>query len=122
MEAANGAPPTPNVVLIGMMCSGKSSAGRELAKRLDAALIDTDDEIESAAGMAIPEIWEREGESGFRLREVTALLAVREVGANGVVVATGGGILMAEHSASLVREIGRVVYLRCRPARLWCAW
>lgn len=118
MDAANGAPPTSNLVLIGMMCSGKSSAGRELAYRLDAVFLDTDEEVESAAGEGISEIWEREGEPGFRLREVVALSAIRARGPKAVVVATGGGILTAESSAPLLGEIGKVVYLRGRPETL----
>lgn len=118
MDAANGAPPAPNLVLVGMMCSGKSSAGRELANRLEAVFVDTDEVVETVADMDISEIWKSEGEAGFRLREVAAISALRAEGSTAVVVATGGGILTNEGSASLLGGIGKVVYLRGRPETL----
>jgi shikimate kinase len=83
------APVIRRVVLIGFMCSGKSSVGRELARTLGWEFRDFDEEIESAAGMTIPEIFAEEGESGFRAREAAVgadLLLLERV-----VLATGGG-------------------------------
>ena len=79
------------VLLIGMMGCGKSTVGRLLAERMRLPLIDLDEEIARAAGKTIPEIFEQEGEAGFRARETAALerALAREAG----VIANGGGIV-----------------------------
>ncbi|RIK10170.1 MAG: shikimate kinase [Acidobacteria bacterium] len=118
MVAANGASPAPSLVLVGMMYSGKSSCGRELAKRIGGVFFDTDEEVERLAGSGIPEIWEREGESGFRSHEAKAISALRNRGREPVVVATGGGVLTTEGAGCSLREIGSVVYLRATPETL----
>ena len=101
------------VLLIGMMGCGKSTVGRLLAERMRLPLIDLDEEIARAAGKTIPEIFEQEGEAGFRARETAALerALAREAG----VIATGGGIVMRAENIRMMREKGFVVWL-CRPA------
>jgi shikimate kinase len=82
-----------NIYLVGMPGAGKTTVGRQLARRLQRRFVDADQEIEARTGVAIPVIFEIEGEAGFRDREsqVIADLATE----SGLVVATGGG----SHSA-----------------------
>ncbi len=99
-----------NIVLIGMPGCGKSSVGRALAKIAGRVLIDTDALIEREAGISIPEIFEREGEAGFRVREAAAVaVAARE---GGRIIATGGGApLLCENRLALLQN-GRIFYLQ----------
>lgn len=97
---------TANIVLTGFMGTGKTTAGRLLAQRLGREFVDTDELIESRHG-PIPEIFEREGETGFRRieREVAAELGKRA----GLVIATGGGMLVDPDTAAALG--GRVFCL-----------
>jgi len=97
------------VVLVGFMGSGKSSVGRVLARRFGAPFVDVDERIESAAGCRIRDLFGREGESAFRVRERAALRDVLSV--QGCVVATGGGAFADEENRALLRSYAPVVYL-----------
>jgi shikimate kinase len=97
------------VVLVGFMGSGKSSVGRVLARRFGAPFVDVDERIESAAGCRIRDLFGREGESAFRVRERAALRDVLSV--KGCVVATGGGAFADEENRALLRSYAPVVYL-----------
>lgn len=98
-----------NIFLVGPMGAGKSTIGRYLAELLVKQFKDTDHEIEKRTGASIPLIFEIEGEAGFRIRE-TAIL--KELGAaDNVVLATGGGIVLAEENRYFLRQRGLVVYL-----------
>ena len=77
------------VVLVGLMGSGKSTVGRLLAARWGLPFVDLDAEIERASGLSIVEIFEREGEAGFRAREAEATRAI--VPAAPMMIAVGGG-------------------------------
>jgi len=99
----------PGVVLVGFMGSGKSSVGRELARRFRAPFVDVDERIESAAGCRIRDLFGREGEPAFRVREKAALREVLSV--KGCVVATGGGAFADEENRVLLRSYAPVVYL-----------
>ena len=77
--------------LIGMMGSGKTSTGRPLAERLGYGFVDADAVIEQAAGCTIPEIFERDGEAGFREIESQVMSAICQ--RHSLVVATGGGVV-----------------------------
>jgi len=99
----------PGVVLVGFMGSGKSSVGRELARRFGAPFVDVDERIESAAGSPIRELFTREGEQAFREREKAALREVLSV--KGCVIATGGGAFADEGNRVLLRSYAPVVYL-----------
>ena len=77
------------VVLVGMMGAGKSTIGRRLAARLNLPFVDADTEIEAAAGMSIPEIFEVHGEPHFRDGEARVIARLLEAGP--AVLATGGG-------------------------------
>lgn len=99
------------IVLIGMMGAGKSSLGRRLGLRLSVPFADSDDEIVRAAGISIPEIFEMEGEPGFRAREravVREILTERPVG----VLATGGGAFMNEETRQLILDRALCVWLK----------
>src|SRR4030095_3325652 len=98
-----------NIVLVGVLGGGKSSAGRLLARRLGRCLVETDDMITAAEGRSIPEIFAAEGEAYFRAAEeaVLRLLALKR----GEVIATGGGLPCREGRAEALRALGTVVWL-----------
>lgn len=96
--------------LIGMPGSGKSTIGRGLAKLLGRQFIDLDQQIEARCGVAIPVIFEIEGEQGFRKRETQVLSEVAQQ--PDVVVATGGGAILAPENQAILRDQGMVVYLK----------
>jgi len=97
------------ICLYGPSGSGKSTVGRILAENLNLALIDLDAEVETQAGSSIPEIFAREGESGFRAQERQALETALAGGE--AVIALGGGALTQPGNRELVETHGRVVLL-----------
>ncbi len=99
-----------SIVLVGMMGAGKSSIGRKLATRFDMSFVDADTEIELAAGMTIPEIFEMRGEAEFRMGEARVIARLLESGPQ--VLATGGGAFMNATTRGLVRARGISVWLR----------
>src|SRR3989339_1970500 len=106
-----------NIILVGMMGSGKTTVGRLLAKKLDKTFIDSDEEIVKRTGVTIQHIFDVEGEEGFRMREAGVVheLLLR----NDVVLATGGGAILNAQNRSLMREHGVVVYLKSGVHDLW---
>ncbi len=98
------------IVLIGMMGAGKTTVGRRLAMALDRQFIDSDTEIEAAAGMSIPDIFDIHGEADFRAGEVRVI--ARLLAENNVVLGTGGGAFMNEQTRALIRERGVSIWLR----------
>jgi shikimate kinase len=102
---------TRAVVLVGMMGSGKSSVGRKLAMRLGLPFIDADNEIETAAGITIPEIFAQHGEATFRSGERRVI--ARLLGENrALVLATGGGAYMNAETRTCIASRGIAVWLR----------
>ncbi len=99
-----------SVVLVGMMGAGKSSIGKRLAARLGIPFIDADSEIESAAGMTIPEIFEQHGEAYFRAGEARVIARLLDSGPQ--VLATGGGAIMDQKTRDLIHIKGISVWLR----------
>lgn len=100
-----------------MMGAGKTTLGRQIARRLGLRFIDCDQEIVARTGVSIPMIFEIEGETGFRQREANLL---RELaGLSGVVVSTGGGIVIDPDNRALLRQSGLTVYLRATPELLY---
>ena len=99
-----------SIVLVGMMGAGKSSIGRRLAARLSIPFVDADTEIESAAGMTIPEIFAKHGEPYFRAGEARVIARLLEQGPQ--VLATGGGAVMDPHTRALIRGKGLSVWLK----------
>ncbi len=106
-----------NIFLVGLMGAGKTSVGKTLARRLHKAFLDTDQEIERTTGVKIPVIFEIEGEAGFRAREARLLADL--VQRRNIVLATGGGVVLAEPNRQLLTEHGTVVYLRASVEDLW---
>jgi shikimate kinase len=105
-------PLSDNIALIGFMGSGKTTVGRAVADRLGWDFADTDVSIERAAGVSIPVLFEREGEAAFREREALAVAAACE--GQRRVIATGGGAVLRETNASLLRKTCFVVWLTAR--------
>lgn len=99
----------PCIVLVGMMGAGKTTVGRELAKRLGRRFVDSDHEIVERTGVAIPVIFDVEGEDGFRKRET---MVVDELsGDAGIVLATGGGVVLRPENRDILHSRCCVVYL-----------
>jgi len=102
----------PMVVLIGPMGAGKTTIGRYLAKHLNKEFIDLYYEIEKTADQHITDIFEREGEAGFRQRETAAL--ERYCYQSGTIISTGGGAILCAENRKMLRA-GIVVYLHATP-------
>ena len=105
------------IVLVGMPGSGKTTVGRDLAKRLGLRFVDTDHEIEARTGVKIPIIFEIEGEDGFRKRETQTLDDLTRE--SNMVLATGGGAVIRPENRALLRERAVVVFLSVPPPILW---
>lgn len=101
-----------NLVLIGMPGSGKSKMGALLAGRFSLPLLDTDALVVEAAGMTIPELFDRFGEGRFRALETQAVK--RAAGSDGAVIATGGGVVLRSENMEALAETG-VIFFRDRP-------
>ncbi|WP_439574197.1 shikimate kinase [Phreatobacter sp.] len=99
-----------SVVLVGLMGAGKSSIGRRLAHRLGLPFVDADTEIERAADLTIPEIFERHGEAYFRSGEVRVVSRILDSGPQ--VLATGGGAYVNPETRARIREKGIAVWLK----------
>jgi shikimate kinase len=98
-----------NIFLVGPMGAGKTTIGRHLAKILQRTFVDLDTEIEARCGAGIPWIFDREGERGFRDRE--AALLAELAGREGLVVATGGGVVLRPQNRLTLKDAGVVVFL-----------
>ena len=106
-----------NIILIGMMGSGKTTVGKLLAKSLHKDFIDSDDEIQRRTGVTIPHIFDVEGEAGFRLREAAVLEDLLQQ--HDIVLATGGGAPLSQQNRDRLRENGVVIYLKSNVHDLW---
>ena len=104
-----------SLYLVGMMGSGKTSTGRPLAQQLGYGFVDADAVIEQAAGCSIPEIFERNGEAGFRALESQVLNAISQ--RHSLVVATGGGVVTQQENWGLLHS-GIVIWLDVVPEQL----
>jgi shikimate kinase len=101
---------TRSVVLVGMMGAGKSTIGRRLSARLRLQFLDADIEIEAAAAMSIPEIFETHGEPHFRDGEARVIARLLDNGP--AVIATGGGAFMREETRSRIRLQAVSIWLK----------
>ena len=104
-----------SLYLVGMMGSGKTSTGRPLAERLGYGFVDADAVIEQAAGCSIPELFERDGEAGFRSLESQVLSAISQ--RHSLVVATGGGVVTQPENWGMLHS-GIVIWLDVVPDQL----
>ena len=104
-----------SLYLVGMMGSGKPSTGRPLAERLGYGFVDADAVIEQAAGCSIPDIFDRDGEAGFRSLESQVLSAISQ--RHSLVVATGGGVVTQPENWGILHS-GIVIWLDVVPNQL----
>ncbi|MBW4962848.1 shikimate kinase [Sulfitobacter sp. CW3] len=106
-----------SVVLVGMMGAGKTAVGRALAVKLGVPFLDSDHEIETAANLTVPEIFERDGEPFFRKREaeVIARLLDEEPG----ILSTGGGAFLAAANRDIISAKGVSVWLEADIDLIW---
>ncbi|HZZ92565.1 MAG TPA: shikimate kinase [Usitatibacter sp.] len=106
-----------NIYLVGMMGAGKTTLGKALGQRLGLEFVDMDRLLVEKTGVPVATIFEIEGEQGFRRREACAL--AEAASHDDRIVATGGGVVLAEENRRVMRESGTVVYLRARLESLW---
>lgn len=109
--------PASNLFFIGPMGAGKTTIGRGVAELVGLPFYDLDHEIEAHCGAAIPLIFDIEGECGFRQRESAALAEL--TARSNIVLATGGGAVLAEENRRRLATRGTVIYLHARPGHLW---
>lgn len=105
-----------NIVLIGLSGCGKSTVGRRLARRLRLPLLDTDVMIEERTGRTIPDIFAREGEAGFRNMETACVKEAAEK--EGVVISTGGGVILREENMAALSKNGLVIFIDRHPSHI----
>ncbi|MGV8856013.1 MAG: shikimate kinase [Devosia sp.] len=98
------------LVLVGMMGAGKTTVGRRIAARLNRQFLDSDEEIEKAAQMSVPEIFEQRGEPEFRAGETRVIARVLKT--HNVVLATGGGAFVNPETRALVKGEAVSVWLK----------
>ena len=106
-----------NIYLVGLMGAGKTTIGKQLAKRLGRRFYDSDHEIVARTGVPIPTIFEIEGEAGFRRREAQTIVEL--TAESGIVMATGGGVVINPENRQRLRETGWTVYLNVPPRLLY---
>jgi len=99
-----------SIYLIGPTGSGKTAVGRQLARITGLKFLDSDHEIEKRTGVEIGYIFEKEGEKGFRRREADMIRELTRL--DGVILATGGGAVLAKRNRDLLADNGVVVYLQ----------
>ncbi|NMF90005.1 shikimate kinase [Aromatoleum petrolei] len=105
------------VILVGMMGAGKTTVGREYARRHRMRFIDCDHEIEARTGVKVSTIFEIEGEEGFRRRETQLIDELTHE--SDLVLATGGGVVLNPDNRAIMSERGIVVYLNVPTSVLW---
>lgn len=103
-----------NIILIGFMGSGKTSLGIKLSYQMKRTLIDTDKWIEQKQKMTVSEIFASFGEEAFRRMETECLKKLIKT-ADRQIISVGGGLPMREENHGLLKELGRVVYLKVTP-------
>lgn len=108
---------TNNVFLVGPMGAGKSTIGKQLAKALNLEFVDSDRVLEERTGATVSLIFDVEGEEGFRRREKAVIEEL--TGSRGIVLATGGGVVLDPQNRARLAARGHVVYLHCSVEQQW---
>jgi shikimate kinase len=103
------------IFLTGFMGAGKTSVGKQLAKRLDIPVVDTDQLLEQKIGKSINEIFAKEGESTFRKYERELL---KTLPLENIVITTGGGMVIQKENRDWMKKHGIVIYLHCEPEEI----
>jgi len=106
-----------NIVLVGYRGSGKSTVGLILAQRLAWRFTDTDQIIVEQTGRTILDIYEKDGEAAFRRMERKVLESLRK--SKNRVISVGGGAVIEPENRTLIKRLGRAVWLRAPAAVLW---
>jgi shikimate kinase len=102
-----------NLILVGFSCSGKTTLGRNVARRLRLTFVDSDRCIEEMTGRSIPDIFREDGEEGFRAVEREAISRI--MAAQNQVVSTGGGAFVDPENREKLRNGNLVIHLQVRP-------
>ena len=106
----------PNIILVGLSGSGKTSIGRAAARELHWPFIDFDTEIEHREHASVEQIFAASGEARFR--ELENDLTRELVTCSGTIMSAGGGWITNREAVALLRATGRIIYLRASPGRL----
>lgn len=104
--------------LVGMPGSGKSTVGRQLARRMGVSFVDLDHRLEQDLGCSIRTFFDRHGEEAFRDEE-TRLLTEVAAQSGPMVLSTGGGIVLRAQNREALRHCGHVLYLRASPDEIY---
>ncbi|PGS48918.1 shikimate kinase [Bacillus sp. AFS041924] len=96
------------IYLVGFMGCGKTTVGKELAKRVNNKFLDLDEEIVSQTGKSIPDLFNEFGESGFRDIETKVL---KSLSSKKMIISTGGGIILRDENIGFMKERGKIIYL-----------
>ena len=107
-----------NIILIGMMATGKSAVGKELALKLGRTFLDTDLLIEQKTGMTIVELFKNHGENCFRDHESEVIAGLKDYPRGSLVVATGGGAVIREENRNNMSRAGLLVHLKASPGEI----
>jgi shikimate kinase len=105
----------PRIALVGLRGAGKSTIGKRTADKLGVPFLELDQEIEKSAGMPLPQIFEIYGDTYFRRLERDVLAQILKRTEHGVVIATGGGIVMDAESWQLLKRSTRTIWLKAKP-------
>lgn len=105
-----------NIVLCGFMGSGKSTIGKRLSRQLGMPFYDSDAFVEQKAGKTVSDIFAQEGEESFRKLETECIKELSQM--QGVVIATGGGVVMRPENVAYLKQNGAIVYLNPSLRRL----
>lgn len=106
------------IILVGLPGSGKSTIGRQLAKRLHLPFVDSDQVLEQSSGCSIKDYFDRFGEAGFRDLEEQTIAEIVERDSDAI-VSTGGGVVLRKSNRDALRRHGKVIYLKSSPDDLY---
>lgn len=108
-----------NIILVGYMGCGKTTAGKSIAEATKYTFADTDEMIVAQQGRSISDIFAQDGESVFRDMETALLVKMLTEKNDTCVISTGGGMPVREENRKLLRQLGTVVYLRVKPETVY---